>query len=310
MAVTTSGSWQKSLMPGMDNWFNDSYEEHEEQYSRTYVARSSEKQFEQTVGQSKFGLLVKKSQGQPLAYDDTQQTYINQYDHNVWALGAVITLEAYRDNLYNLDALSKEPKGLAFAARQTKEHNGANVFNNGFDSNFTMGASSDGVELFSAAHPNGPYGANGSNIGTAADLSETTLEDQLVSIMQATDPRGNKIGIMPYCLEIPPALNFVAARILESTLQNDSANNAKNILNAHNSLSAGYKVNNYYTDGDAWFVTTSVTQGGNGMVVYNAWPVAFGQDNEFDTFNLKVKVFERYSFGWDDWRGVWGNAGA
>lgn len=310
MSVVTSGSWQKSLWPGVDNWFNDAYAEHEEEYSQIFSKRSSGKQFEQTVGQSLLGLAPVKDQGNPIQYDDTQQTYINQYDNVVYALGTVITLEAYRDNQYNLDALSRRPKALAFSMRQTKEHVGANVLNRAFNSSYTMGSSSDGVELCDSAHPNGPYGATASNIGTAADLSETTLEDMLVSIMQATDPRGNKIGIMPDCLVVPPALNFTAARILESSLQNDTANNAVNVLKSHNSLPKGYKVNHYLTDSDAWFVTTSITAKGEGLVVYDAWPLEFGMDNDFDTFNMKVKAFERYAFGWDDWRGIWGNAGA
>jgi hypothetical protein len=310
MSVVTSGSWQKSLWPGIDSWFNEAYDEHEEEFSQIFSRRNSGKQFEQAVGMSLLGLAPVKDEGDPIQYDDTQQTYINQYDHAVRALGTIITLEAYRDNQYNLDALSERPRALAFSMRQTQEHDGANILNRAFNSSYTMGTNSDGVELCDSAHPNGPYGATASNIGTAADLAETTLEDQLVSIMQATDPRGLKIGVMPQCLVIPPALNFVAARILESALQNDTANNAVNVLRAHNSLPDGYKVNHYLTDTDAWFVTTSISKQGKGLVCYDAWPLEFGMDNEFDTFNMKVKAFLRYSFGWDDWRGIWGNAGA
>jgi len=310
MALVTSGNWQQSLWPGIDSWFNDSYEEHSEEFSLIFKRRSSNRQFEQTVGQSLLGLAAVKQQGDPITYDDTQQTYINQYNHAVYALGCIITLEAYKDNQYNLDALSSKPKALAFSMRQTKEHVGANVLNRAFNTSYTMGSSSDALPLCSAAHLNGPYGANASNLITASDLSETTLEDALVAIMQATDPRGNKIGIMPECLVVAPANNFNAARILESTGQNDSANNAANILRSHSSLPDGYKVNHYLTDTDAWFVTTSVNAKSEGLICYDAWAMEFGQDNDFDTFNMKVKAFERYSFGWDDWRCIWGSAGA
>lgn len=310
MAVVTTGSWQKSLWPGIDNWFNDEYERWEEEWSHIFKQRESNRQFEQTVGMSLLGLAAVKDEGNPIQYDDTQQTYVNQYDNKVRALGCIITLEAYRYNQYNLDALREKPEALAVSMRETKEHVAANVLNNGFDSNFTMGSSSDGVELFSNSHPNGPYGDDGDNLLTAADLSETTLEDACITINTATDPRGLKAKIMPYCLVIPPNLEFIAGRILDSDLQNDTSNNAKNILKSQNSLPAGRKINHYLTDTDAWFVLTSVNERGKGLVCYNNWPLEFGMDNDFDTFNMKVKAFEAYSFGWDDWRGVYGNQGA
>jgi len=310
MAVVTSGSWQKALWPGIDTWFNQGYDEWEEEYAQVFTRRSSGKQFEQTVGQSQLGLATIKEEGDPITYDDTQQTYVNQYTHAVHALGTVITLEAYRDNQYNLDVLSKRPKALAFSMRQTDETVAANVFNNGFDSNFTMGTSSDGVELVNASHPNGPYGAVGSNLDTAADLSETTLEDSCINISLTVDPRGNKIKVMPQCLLIPPQLNFIAGRILGSDLQNDTANNAKNILRSQNTLPDGYKINHYLSDVDAWFVLTNINKKGEGLAYYDAWPLEFGVDNDSDTFNMKVKAYQRYSFGWDDWRGARGNAGA
>lgn len=310
MSAVTSGNWQKSLWPGVDNWFNDAYDEWEEEFSQIFTRRNSGKQFEQTVGQSLLGLASEKGQGESIQYDDTQQTFINQYDNVVRALGTIITLEAYRDNQYNLDALSKRPKALAFSMRQTKEHVAANILNRAFNSNFTMGSSSDGVELCDSAHPNGPYGATGSNIGTAADLSETALEDLIVQINTAVDPRGLKIKIMEDALVIPPALKFTAERIVASTLQNDTANNAVNALRSLSSLPGGVKINHYLTDTDAWFLMTSVNKAGEGLVCYDAWPLEFGMDNDFDTFNMKVKAFERYSFGWDEWRGVFGNAGA
>ena len=310
MAVVTSGSWQKALWPGVSTWFNGAYDSHPEEYPQFFTRLKSNKAFEQAVGQSLLGLASVKGQGAGITYDDTQQTYINNFVHSVYATGVIITLEAYRDNQYNLEALSTKPKALAVSMKETKEHVCANVFNRAFNAAYTMGSSSDGVELCDAAHPNGPYGATASNLDTAADLSETTLEDSLVSVMQMTDPRGLKINVMPDKLVIPPALNFTAARILESVGQNDTANNAVNVLRSHNSLPSGYQVNHYLTDADAWFVLTSINSKGQGLVVYDAWPVEMGLDNDFDTFNMKTKAFERYSTGWIDFRGVRGNAGA
>ena len=311
MAATTStGNWQKSLWPGIDGWFNDAYNEWDTEYTSLFTTRQSGRQFEQTVGMSLFGRAPIKAEGNPLEYDSTQQTYVNQYDNQVRALGAIITLEAYRYNQYNLDALSRQPKALARSIRHTKEEAGADVLNNGFSGSFTMGSGSDGVALFSNSHPSGPFGDARDNLLTAADLSETVLEDACIQIAGAVDPRGLKVQIMPYCLVIPRQLEFIAGRILHSTLQNDTANNALNVLKDQNSLPAGHKINHYLTDSDAWFVTTSINESGEGLVHYNNWDMEFGLDNDFDTFNMKVKCFEAYSFGWDDFQGVFGNQGS
>lgn len=310
MAVVTSGNWQKALWPGVAEWFNDSYAAHSTEYTDLFTTKTSGKQFEQVVGQSGLGLPSVKDQGNPIQYDDTQATYVNQFNHVVYALGTIITMEAYRDNQYNLDALSKKPKALARSMREGKEYVGANVLNRGFSGTYTMGSASDGVALFSAAHLNGPYGANGSNLLTAADLSETVLEDAMVTVNTMTNPRGLKIAVKADTLFIPPALEFVAARILESTLQNDTNNNAINVLRAHGSLPGGTKINHYFTDSDAWFLTTSINAKGEGLIHYQAWAMEYGMDNDFDTFNMKSKAFERYSFGWEDWRAIFGNAGA
>ena len=309
MAVT-SGNWQKSLWPGVAAWFNDNYSAWDPEYTDVFTVLKSGKAFEQMVGMSLFGLPAVKDEGNPITYDDTQQTYINQWTHAVYALGTKITLEAYRDNQYNLDALSRRPKALARSMREGEETIHANVLNRAFNSAYTMGSSSDGVQLVSSAHLNGPYGANGSNSLTAADLSETTLEDAIVSVNTMTDPRGLKIKVMADSLIIPPASQFIAERILMSPQQNDTANNAINALKTKNSVPGGYKVNHYLTDTDAWFVTTSINSGGEGLVSYSAWPTEFGMDNEFDTFNMKVKAFFRLSAGWGDWRCIFGNQGA
>jgi len=310
MATVTTGNWQKSLWPGVDNWFNDEDQSWEKEFTDIFKTRQSDRQFEQTVGMSLLGRAPIKAEGNPLEYDDTQQTYVNQYDNQVRALGTIITLEAYRYNQYNLDPLSRNPKSLARSMNITKEEAGADVLNNGFSGSYTMGAASDSVALFSSAHPSGPYGANRSNLLTAADLSETTLEDACITISQAVDPRGLQRKITPYCLIVPPGLNFIAGRILGSTLQNDTSNNAINVLKSQSSLPGGYKINHYLTDADAWFVTTSVNEAGEGLIHYENWAREFGMDNEFDTFNMKVKCFEAYSFGWDEFQSVWGNAGS
>ncbi len=311
MTAVTSGNWQKSLWPGVDGWFNGAYNEWNTEYTDIYTTRPSNRQFEQVVGMSLLGRARIKAESNPIFYDTTQQTFINQFDNQVRALGTEITLEAYRYNQYGgqIDSLSKRPKSLARSIRHTTEEDGADVLNNGFSSAQTMGAASDGVALFSASHPSGPFGGNRDNLLTAADLSETTLEDACIKINGAVDPRGLFIQILPYCLLIPRQLDFIAGRILESTLQNSTADNALNILKAHSSLPDGYKINHFFTDPNAWFIGTSINEKGEGMIHYDNWDMEFGIDNDSDTLNMKVYAFLAYSFGWEDFQGIYGNPG-
>lgn len=310
MAIVTTGNWQRSLLPGVDTWFNDDYDAWTTEFTDVFKRRTSNRQFEFTVGMSLLGLASVKEEGNPVKYDDTQQTYQNQYDNLVYALGTQISLEAYKYNQYNLDALSERPKALARSMRETEETVHANVLNNGFDSAFTMGTNSDGVALYSSAHPSGPYGDDRSNLLTAADLSETVLEDACIQVAGAKDPRGLLIKVMPYCLVLPRQLVFIAERIVSSTLQNDSANNAINALRSLKYLPGGVKINHYLTDADAFHVLTSINEAGKGLIYYDTWPMEFGMDSDFDTFNMKVKSFQAYSSGWDDFQGAYGNAGA
>lgn len=309
-APTTSGDYALALWPGQDNWFNEAYDEHEVQYAGCFYEKNSTKQFERTVGQEKFGLAPIKPEGESITYDAAEQTYAHQYDNVVYALGYQVTKEAYSDNQYNLDVFRGDPRALAFAMRQTKENVGANIFNNGFDDDFDMGSNSDGLSLFNSAHTAGTFGSNQSNLLTAADLSEASLEDGLIQVMNATDNRGLNIDIRVDHLLVPNALVFTAQRIVASELQNDTANNAVNAMRSMSALPGGWKNNTYLTDTNAWFLITNITMRGDGLVVYNRWPVEFEMDNDFPTSNAHFKASERYAFGWDDWRGAYGNAGA
>ena len=308
--TTGTGSWQKALWPGVDIWLNEDTPGYTPEWSQVFKTRTSNRAFEQAVDMSMFGTVPVKDQGTPIEYDDSQQTYINTFTSEVRALGTKITLEAYRYNQYNLDALSERPKALKQSFEITKELVHADVFDNGFSSSYTMGASSDSVALFSASHPVGPYGADQSNLVTAADLSETTLEDACIQIAGMKDPRGLQRKITPFCLVIPRQLAFIAGRITDSDLQNDTAHNAKNILKSGNYLPGGTKINHYLDDSDAWFVLTSINEAGQGLIHYKVWDLEFGMDNDSETFDMKVKGFEAYSKGWGNFRLGVGSQGA
>jgi len=305
--VVTSGSFAKALWPGIDSWYQGDYTEWATEYTDLFDLETSRQQFEETVGVSEFGLAAVKDEGGSIEYDDTEQNYVARFVHKVYAKGFIVTREMDEDDLYGVVG-KKEAKALARAMRISKEVVHANVLNNGFDSNFTMAGAHDGVELFSSAHPNGPYGGTFQNeLTTTADLSEASLEDLMIEIGGATDARGLQMQLRGQCLVIPRQLEFIAHRILDSTLRSNTADNDTNVLGNGSYLPKGVKVNHYLTDTDAWFVKTDES---HGLTSYSRRGMQFEMDNDFDTENAKYKATERYSVGWSDPRGVYGVQGA
>ena len=219
------------------------------------------------------------------------------------ALGFSLTEEAVEDNLY--DSLSaRYTKALARSMANTKQVRAANVLNNGFNAGFAGG---DGVSLFNASHPLVSGGVNSNTQAVATDLNETALENAVIQIAAWTDERGLLIASKPRKLVIPPALQFVATRLLDTELRVATADNDINALRTNGAIPEGYTVNHFLTDGDAYFLTTDVP---NGMKHFERTPLTTSMDGDFDTGNVRYKARERYSFGWSDPLGMWGSAGA
>ncbi len=249
-----------------------------------------------------FGLAPIKTQGASVAYDTMGQGVTARYTHVAYALGFIIPHEAMMDNQYETIGMQRTGS-LAFSMRQTKENVVANLYNRAFSGSY-LGA--DGKSLLASDHPT--LGGTFSNIlGTAADLSEASLEDLVTQIGQATNARGMKIAIQPRSLHIGIGNYFEALRILQSSGQNDTANNAINALKASGAFPDGVKVNHYFTDPDAFFIRTNVPEG---IKLFQREAADFAQDTDFDTSNLKYKAYERYSTGWTDPRAVYGTPGA
>ncbi|MCF4166339.1 hypothetical protein L2U69_11845 [Zavarzinia compransoris] len=300
--IITTGNHPKALWPGIKAWWGRQYQEHQEEYSDLFETDTSDKAYEEDVQVTGFGLAPVKAQGAGAQYDSETQGFTSRYTHVAYALGYIVAYEELRDNLYEVVS-RRRSQALAFSMRQTKENVAANVYNRAFSGSYIGG---DGVSLLSASHPS--LAGNWSNIlPVAADLSETALEDMIIQIMGATNDRGLKISLMAKSLHTSRQEWFNANRILKSTLQNDTANNAVNVLKATNALPGGVKVNHYFTDQDAWFMRTNAPRG---MIHYNRDPITFDQDNDFDTKNAKAMCYERYSFGWTDPRALYGSAGA
>lgn len=226
---------------------------------------------------------------------------MTRYTNVAYALGYIVTYEELRDDLYEVVS-KRRAQAIAFSMRQTKENVCANIYNRAFTSGYNGG---DGTTLISTAHPT-VTGNQSNQLTTSADLSETSIEDLTIQIMQTVNSRGLKISVLPQSLHIPPQLWYEANRILKSVLQNDTTNNAINVLRATGAFPKGIKLNHYFTSATAWFIRTNVPRG---MQYFEREKMSFDQDNDFDTKNAKAAAYERYVAGWTDWRGLYGTAG-
>jgi len=293
----------KELLPGLNALFGMEYARYGEEHKEIYETETSERSFEEETKLSGFSAAPVKAEGTAISYDNAQEAWTARYNHETIALGFSITEEAVEDNLY--DSLSSRyTKALARAMAYTKQVKGATVLNNGFSSSYTGG---DGVALFSTAHPLVSGGTNPNRPTTDVDLNETSLEAAVIQIAAWTDERGLLIAAKPRKLVIPPALMFVAKRLLDTELRVSTTNNDINAIKALGSIPEGCTVNHFLTDTNAWFLTTDVP---NGMKHFVRVPLQNGMDGDFDTGNVRYKARERYSFGWSDPLGMWGTSGS
>ena len=292
----------KELLPGLNALFGIEYGRYEDEHAEIYETESSERSFEEEVKLSGFGAAPVKAEGSAISYDNAQESFTARYNHETVAMGFSITEEAMEDNLY--DSLSaRYTKALARGMAYTKQTKAAALLNTGF----TTFNSGDGVTLFNTAHPTVEGTTNSNRPAADADLNETSLEQAVIDIAAFTDERGLLIAARPRKLIIPPALMFVATRLLETTLRVGTADNDINALNSNGSIPEGYAVNHYLTDNDAFFITTDVP---NGMKHFVRTAMQTGMDGDFDTGNVRYKARERYSFGVSDPLGIYGSRGA
>jgi hypothetical protein len=304
MAISRS-QLLKELLPGLNALFGLEYKRYGEEHKEIFETESSDRSFEEETKLSGFGAAPVKSEGAAIAYDNAQEAWTARYTHETIAMGFAITEEAMEDNLYDSLA-SRYTKALARGMAYTKQVKAAAILNQGFTGagNPTYG---DGQVLFSTAHPLVSGGTNSNRPTTPADLNETSLEAAVIQIAAWTDERGLLIAAKPRKLIIPPALMFVATRLLETELRVATADNDLNALKKMNSIPEGYAVNHFLTDSNAWFLCTDVP---NGLKHFVRTPMSTGMDGDFDTGNVRYKARERYSFGVSDPLGIYGSPGA
>jgi hypothetical protein len=293
----------KELLPGLNALFGLEYAKYGEEHKEIYETETSERSFEEETKLSGFTAAPVKNEGSAIAYDNAQEAWTARYTHETIAYGFSITEEAIEDNLY--DSLSaRYTKALARSMAYTKQVKAAAVLNNGFSAAVTYG---DGVSLFSTAHPLVSGGTNSNTTATGVDLNETSLENAVIQIAAWTDERGLLIAAKPRKLIVPPALMFVATRLLETELRVGTNDNDINALKNNGSIPEGYTVNHFLTDTNAWFLTTDVP---NGLKHFVRTPLQNSMDGDFDTGNVRYKARERYSFGVSDPLGIYGSQGA
>jgi hypothetical protein len=295
----------KELLPGLNALFGLEYKRYGEEHKEIYETETSERSFEEETKLSGFSAAPVKNEGTAIAYDNAQEAWTARYNHQTIALGFSLTEEAVEDNLY--DTLSaRYTKALARAMAYTKQVKAAAVLNNGFNTSGSYNGG-DGVSLFNTAHPLVGGGTNSNTQSTATDLNETALENAVIQIAAWTDERGLLIAAQPRKLVVPPALQFVATRLLETELRVSTADNDINAIKNNGSIPEGYAINHFLTDSNAYFLTTDVP---NGMKHFERTPLSTSMDGDFDTGNVRYKARERYSFGWSDPLGMWGSPGA
>ena len=293
----------KELLPGLNALFGLEYARYGEEHKEIYDTETSERSFEEETKLSGFSAAPVKNEGSAIAYDNGQEAWTARYNHETIALGFSITEEAMEDNLY--DSLSaRYTKALARGMAYTKQVKAAAILNNAFSATYTYG---DGVSLCSTAHPLVSGGTNSNRPSTSADLNETSLEAAVIQIAAWTDERGLLIAAKPKKLVIPPALMFVATRLLETSLRVGTTDNDINAIKNNGSIPEGYTVNHFLTDANGWFLTTDVP---NGLKHFVRTPLATSMDGDFDTGNTRYKARERYSFGVSDPLGIFGSPGS
>lgn len=303
--VISTGNISRLLEEGVRSIWDRTYDEHQVQWNKVFDEHDSDRAYELEVQFEGFAPAPIKPQGQAMVYDSATEGFIPKYVMQSIAKGYEVTKEAYDDNLYDL--FEKGARDLAFSFRQTEEILAANVLNRGFNTAYTM-EGGDGQPLFSASHPLGPTDSSTkSNIlSTPAALSEVALEDLLIEVNQAVDARGNRVAIQGTRLIVPPQLKFQADRVLHSPLRSGTTNNDINALMNTGMLTDGYMVNNYLTSATAYFIKTDCP---DGLKRFTRQSIEFERDRDFNTSNFRFKAFERYAYGWTNFRGSYASQG-
>ena len=303
MAISRS-QLVKELEPGLNALFGLEYKRYENQHAEIYTTESSDRAFEEEVMLSGFANAQVKAEGSGVSFDEAQETFTARHTHETVALAFAITEEAIEDNLYDRLA-SRYTKALARSMSNAKQVKAVEPLIQGLPTtdNFDSG---DGVSLFNTSHPT-VAGTFANTLATQADLNETSLEQSMIDIAAMTDERGLRVAARGVKMIIPSELQFTAERLMKSQGRVGTADNDVNAIASMGMIPQGYRVNNYLTDSDAFYIITDIP---NGMKMFQRAPLKTAMEGDFDTGNVRYKARERYSFGVSDPRGIFGVEGA
>ena len=291
----------KNLWPGIRFHFGDEYKDQPEQFKALFDTETSDKAFEEMVNTFQFALAPIKREGSPVSYDEAGNAWSVRVQHNAYALGFIVTREAIADDQY-FDLVPKYTRALKRSMKITKEVRAAAYYGLAFN-NSQLGG--DGVPLIADDHPL-TSGGTLSNVGASGDLSETSLEAALTSLMLWTDERGLRINVKAKSLHVAPQNHFTAARILGTEMRPGTADNDINVIKSANLIPGGCHTNSYFTDPYAWFLRTDCAQS---MIHFEREALDIEPGEGMDNQVVKALAYERYSFVHGDWRGLWGQAG-
>ena len=300
MAISRS-QLVKELEPGLNALFGLEYKRYENQHAEIYTNENSDRAFEEEVMLSGFGNAQVKGEGSGVSFDSAQETFTARYTHETVALAFAITEEAIEYNLYDRLA-ARYTKALSRSMSNAKQVKAVEPLINGFGT-FKSG---DGAALFSTSHTT-VAGSFKNTLSTAADLNETSLEQSMIDIAAMTDERGLRVAARGVKMIIPSELQFTAERLMKSQGRTGTADNDINAIVSMGMIPQGYRVNNYLTDTDAFYIITDVP---NGMKMFTRAPLTTAMEGDFDTGNVRYKARERYSFGVSDPRGIFASPGA
>jgi hypothetical protein len=303
MAISRS-SIARQLQLGLNTVWGLEYQDLAPEFSRVFKIENSKKAYEEDVLMTGLGNAQIKPEGSAVAYDEGSEAWTSRYDHKTIALAFSITEEAIEDNLY-MQLGSKLTRALARSMQNTKEITAANVLNNGFAGSGVLGG--DGKTLLASDHPLAGGGTASNILGTPADISEAAIEELLIQIRKAKDDRGIPIALRPVDMVIPPDLEYVACRLLDSSLRTNTADNDINAINKKGIFGREPVIMTRLTDSDSWFIKTDAM---DGLKMFTRVAVQFKTEPDFNTGNFRSKARERYAFGHSDWRGLYGSSGA
>jgi hypothetical protein len=300
MAINTTAI-ANLLRPGLAAVFGD-YAMYPAQWPEIYETHDSDKAVEIEVEMKMLGLAQIRAEGAPTAVDTMGQRIVTSYVHRYVGLSFNITRQAIMDNLYK----TKFPlmvQALKKSMSQSKDILGASVLNNGFNPAYPIG---DGQPLYSLNHPI-DSGVVANMPSVPAQLNEASIESAIVTIQQFQDQAGLIVQTKPRKMIVPPQLQFTADRLLESAFRTNTANNDISAIYNISAIPQGYRVNQYLTNPNAWFILTDAS---NGFKHYIREPIETGVYTDFATDNLLAKAIERYSFGNSNFRSTYGSSGS